>query len=265
MLPIFLVYHTHSLLKILKIIVITNQGIHIQSAFKNQEILWADIKAIRLLGKESWWFQSVEATTLFLHSGEKVVIINALYRNMPLLKTTLNTVKRKYLRGEIFNVENLLYHKLQPIKVNLSDGEFDEYKGDSFFSLNGFTLLMFLGIALWGLIILVVEKQTNGVFLIIFSFLFGGLAAYQLNYFLLGKDYLVVKNHIWIPYAKTYALADIEEVVFDSVGESSDGLRIITKDFVSTFYPAGSLRDKAWQKLAKELRKRKIKIRSKFF
>ncbi|OJJ15163.1 hypothetical protein BKI52_39545 [marine bacterium AO1-C] len=254
-----------STLKVSKTISLTNQGIVLQTVFKRQEILWSEIKAIKLHGKENWLFTPQEATTFFLHNGKKVFIINALYRNTPLLKTALNTVKKQHLRGQPIDIQKLEQHKLKQTSQQMPNYPLTKYSGDFWFSINGIVIVLFTSMTLFWLIVLLITGGIGTSIFMSLSFLPAVLSARQLNYFYLGRYHLVVRNHVWRPYIKVYHLEDIEEVVFDSVGESSDGIRIITKDFKAAFFPAGSLREKNWIELVKALRKRKIKIRPKNF
>ncbi|HAS42312.1 MAG TPA: hypothetical protein DCS93_17675 [Microscillaceae bacterium] len=254
-----------SSLKIFRTITITNQSIVLRTVFKRQEILWSEVKALKLHGKENWLFTPQEATTFFLHNGEKTFFLNSLYRNTSLLKLALNTIKKQYLRNQPMDIQKLEQYKLEQFSQKTPNYPMTGYSGNFWLTINGIGLIFFFVATLFWLMVLLIGRDIEIGLFVFFSFLPMALFARQLNYFHLGKHHLVIKNHIWKPYTRIYHLDDIEEVVFDSVGNSSDGLRVITKDFKSVFFPAGSLRPGTWQKLEKALRKRKIRIRPKYF
>ena len=54
----------------------------------------------------------------------------------------------------------------------------------------------------------------------------------------------------------------IKELVIETPHKQSTSLRIITNDFQSKMYQAGSLRDKTWTKLKEYLLKKEIKVRN---
>jgi len=263
LLSVLFVLSMLSFFKMAKTITITNQSIVLRTVFKRQEFHWTEIKAIQLHGKEDWLFSLQEATTLFLKNGKKFFFLNKLYRNTPLIKSALNTVKRQGLRGKSIDIENLKQHSLKKRSQKMPNYSLTKYSGNFWWTINGVTLLIFLSFWVFSFWLLLNNNVVFGGLLLIWCFIFGILAilVYQLNYFYVGKHHLVVRNHIWRPYTQVYHLEDIEEVVFDSIGYNMNGLRVITKDFKSSFFPAESLSDKTWKKLKKALRKRKVEIR----
>lgn len=263
-LSILLTLFILSMLRTTKRITITSQSIIFRTIFKCQEIRWSEIRSIKLHGKEGWLWTPQEATTLFLHDGKKIFFLDALYRNTPLLKLALNRVKQQGHRVKDIDFQDLNHHQFQSGSSTLPNDPMTKYSGHFWFTFNGIGLMVSVVFLLVGLKLLLVDWNMIGTVILLFSFAFIVLIARHLNYFYLGRHHLVVRNHIWRPYVKVFHLNDIVEVVFDQVGNGSEGLRVITKDFKSKFFPAGSLERLTWQKIEKSFKKKKIKVRSKY-
>ncbi|KFC20979.1 hypothetical protein IO89_12185 [Epilithonimonas lactis] len=61
---------------------------------------------------------------------------------------------------------------------------------------------------------------------------------------------------------KIYRISDIEEIVYETQHKQANILRIITKNFKQDIYPAGTLKDRTWLEMKKELEKNGIKVRN---
>jgi hypothetical protein len=81
-------------------------------------------------------------------------------------------------------------------------------------------------------------------------------------YFKCSENYFVVKNHNLLWKNKIYRLSDINEIVFETQGKQPNCLRIITRDFKSELYPAGTLRDKTWLELKDKLEQHHVQVRN---
>jgi hypothetical protein len=57
-------------------------------------------------------------------------------------------------------------------------------------------------------------------------------------------------------------LTDIKEVVFETQGKQPNCMRIITKDFRNRLYPAGTLRDKTWLEMKRQLESNGVSVRN---
>ena len=100
----------------------------------------------------------------------------------------------------------------------------------------------------------------------VFSVIFSTILSYfgfgrGLYYFYLSPKYLVIIHHLFPWRKKAFEIADIREIVFETPYRESNTLRVITKDFISKKYTAGSLRNTTWKKLKKELKRLKIPVR----
>ncbi|MNL67650.1 hypothetical protein D3C87_1922580 [compost metagenome] len=84
----------------------------------------------------------------------------------------------------------------------------------------------------------------------------------MLYYFEVSKNFLVVKNHYYFWKKDIYHFSEIKEIVFEGVyGKRPKSLVIITLDFKTERYYAGSLTDKTWLKLKTELENKNIIVR----
>jgi hypothetical protein len=83
----------------------------------------------------------------------------------------------------------------------------------------------------------------------------------QLFYFKLTATDLIIKNHTWPWFARTYKLSEIQSVILQ-VRTKTDTLRLQTTDLRSIRYGAGSLRRKHWMALGEALQKRGIPVQN---
>lgn len=83
----------------------------------------------------------------------------------------------------------------------------------------------------------------------------------ELHYFYLSDNYLVIKHHL-IPWSKkVFQLDEIKEIVLETPYRQANTLRVITKQFVSKKYTAGSLRNNTWRKLKQKFKSLNIQVR----
>jgi hypothetical protein len=78
----------------------------------------------------------------------------------------------------------------------------------------------------------------------------------------LDKDYLVVKNHVWPWVHQVYRIKEIKQVVLEMPYRRSISLRIITQEYKSRLFPAGSLRKNHWKALLIQLQDLGLYIRN---
>lgn len=248
-------------LKTIKKIQIDNQGIKFTSLFRSEFIRWNDVKKIELIGKSRNRSITAETTNLDLKSGKEIDIISDYYQNMPDLRMTLRQVYQFLANNETVQLKHHTdTRSLESVK-HLNISGMNHYSGNHFLSFNG---IMIYGLIAFSIYFLLTFGSTRnlGYLLIAFSVsngFFYSFLGYQLHYFYLDKNYLVVKNHVlpWLKHA--YKIEDIKEVVFELPYRRSISLRIITKGYHSKLYPAGSLKDKTWKALKEEFEGLKVK------
>lgn len=61
---------------------------------------------------------------------------------------------------------------------------------------------------------------------------------------------------------KAFRLNEIKEIVFETRHNMPNCLRIITNDFKTKLYPAGTLRDRTWLALKERLESHDISVRN---
>lgn len=147
-----------------------------------------------------------------------------------------------------------------------SSTQYQEYKGYQLLSFEGLYIWPFIGLLIW------ITYKTDGQItnnILLFSlavlswFMLGSLL---LHFFRLTKDCLVVRNHNLLWRKHSYPIAKIREVIIEEpiFGRriNTSMLRIITLDFKTRIYPAGSLSNKTWLKLKSDLEKHGIRVRN---
>ena len=225
----------------------------------NETFHLKDIKGIALTGKMPFKFIitfPMEGTAILFNNGAEKVLFDDMYSNSSEIKLFLEQV---VLKKQDYNLNST--KEISQDTVRFENEE--TFKGNQFTSLRG--------ISLWGLIgfftfLLISKWQSPPIGLLIFFGAFGTfwfiLHSWLMHYFGLTKDYLVVRNHNFIWKAKIYSLTDIKEVVFETQGNQPNCMRIITKDFRNKLYPAGTLRDKTWLELKRQLETKGVTVRN---
>lgn len=266
----FAVYSIYYLLSRFPQLTIDKTGINFSTIFKIKNYQWNEVEDIELTGKQFHKFlfasMPIEATTFKFKDNSTLIFWADYYRNISDLRVVLE------------RADNLLRNKSKPLssldfgisRQTYSDTEVgfsteDEYNGNHFLTFNG---LLFYGFLIFiGYMIL--QKPmvflTNYGALLSISFatlVLCGTLSYQLHYFILTDKFLIVKNSIWFWRKDIYSLDNIREVVFETPHRLSTSMRVITKDFKTKLYPAGSLKDKTWKLLREKLKSREIKVRN---
>jgi hypothetical protein len=249
-------------LKTVKKIQIDNQGIKFTSLFSSEFIRWNDVKKIELIGKSRKRSIIAETTNLDLKSGKEIDIIAAYYQNMPNLRMTFRQVDQFLTNNETVQLKHNTDTRILESVKHLNFSEMNKYSGNHFLSFNGIMIYGWIAISIYVLLILDSPKHLIPIAAFSMSGLFYGFLGYQLYYFYLDKNYLVVKNHIWPWVNHAYKIEDIKEVVFEKPYERSIALRVITKGYHSKLFPAGSLNNKTWKVLKEELEGLKVIIRN---
>lgn len=253
-------------LQIFNTIEIRLDGIAIKGLLKNRWIAWDEIKVIRLTGKkpERLLFTSMpmEAVSISMTDGSREIILTKYYSNIDRIRMALYFIKLKLAAREAITADCLL--PVQRAKPVISDTSRFQRFGGNILTFNSLVLfaLVFLGIY-----ILVFSKHSTSFWQVAIpslAILINGpvLLGYQLHYFSLNEEYLIVKNHIWLWRNDIYLLKDIREIVFEDPNKLSTSLRVITTNYESKLYPAGSLRNKDWRAFREVFRSRGIRIRN---
>lgn len=246
-----IIHMDYSYIKNASKLVLNTKGIKYKGRFYD----WDEFKKITLTGKSSIYLgYPAECATLFLNHSKPIEIFDDIYSNAAEMKYFIQEIA-------IAKKEDLAHLKIEkPV----------DYDREFFIPYKGNPLLSFRGIVLWSFILfmlffpLFASKQMNWrtyPFLLFISILFYWFNAWMMYYFEISKNYFRIRNHFfWIK--KTYHFADIHEIVFETLPKQPNKLRIITKDFESSVFLAGSLNDKTWLEMKKELESKNITVRN---
>jgi hypothetical protein len=249
----FISAFTTLLLYLLRFLRINNTSITINNIFGTKKIFTDDITNIDLFSiqkKPSQYEQKINIKISVL--GEKDLYIpDSHYRSIYKIKQ--------------FLVDNF-NDKISPLPtvsktVNPENIVPEKFTGNPYISFAGFYILLSI------LMDIGIFSQDTGhaknewvmpIALILFpliAFFLGGINSY---YFITENDTLTVNNYFFPWINKVYKREDIIEANFYRRPKASNALQVITRDYKSTIYAAGSIRDKTWPLFIKKLKTMKI-------
>lgn len=233
-------------------IIVNKKGIQ----FGKKHYLWDESLEIRITGKGTGFINSYyEATKISFKNQDVIYIHDDYYSNASEIKSFIYQVVIN--KNETFKPETIFLSNR-----NLSFENLKDFKGHPVFS--------FRGIAMWALIVFFVFLLFNSRNIRLTSIIFTGvfcifwflLNSWMTHYFKASNKYFVIKNHYFFWIEKIYLLEDIQEIVYERHGKQSNALRLITKDFRSKRFLAGTLRDKKWLEMKTYLEDKNIKVRN---
>ena len=211
--------------------------------FSEKAYRWSSITDIYLSRKENYMLQAMEATSIIFDNEDKLSIWQDVYSNCEEMRSYISQKSSAKIRDPRPNI----------VSSNLQSITRRRYSGNVYTSFN--TLLV-VGMAIFMFISTKGKAKSEILILIPIGFiilLFLGVGT-QMNYFLIDDGCLFIKNHYFPWVNKQVKLEDIVEVDIETPNKRSTGLRIITKDFKSKIYGAGSLRSGNWDDLLNELK-----------
>lgn len=258
-------YAFYYYLNIFRTVQIDDHGITVSNIFKSTNYQWIDIKRIKLTGKELekflWIGMPFEALKIEMNNGDKKIFFSKYYRNFPLILQSLQLIKKQLSKSQNPQLDGFKYKRLSYPNIR-NFGTMTKYDNNHLLSFNGIAIYGFT--VFMGYLVLTADRPLypGGLFFLGLTSIFWLGLGYQLHYFLLDNEYLVIKNHIWFLRTHKYQLTDINEIVFETPHKISTSMRINTKDFHTTLYPAGSLKNSTWNHLMEELKKQKVKVRN---
>ena len=228
-------------------------------SFNSLTYALSDIQKVTLTGKQGFPYIvsfPMEAATIYFNTGEQQVIFDDMYENAWELKHFL---KQVVIDKKQFSISEKPFID----EVQFSNASFDTYKDNQLFSFRGLSMWALVAVVLFA-ILANLEKATAGliIFLTTFSTFWIMIHAWFMHYFQVSDKFFVVRSHVYFWKKKIYQLNDIREIVFETQGRMPNCLRVITNNFKSKLYPAGTLRDKTWLELKKSLNAAKIKVRN---
>lgn len=233
-------------------IILNKEGI----IFRNTFHIWEDLESAKLTGKKRLAISSEECATLTFKNSSTIIIFDDFYSNISEIKLFIQNIV-------IDKKDEINISKQQ---INLSNVEFEsfnKYKGYPLFSTHGFViwlpLLYLLGASLYQLKLYPFKTLIACLIVSLFLML---VFSWMLNYFEISKNFIKVKNHYYFWKKDIYRFTEIKEIIFEErYGKRPKSLQIITHDFKTNRYYAGSLSDKTWLKLKTEMESKNIIIR----
>ena len=215
----------------------------------------ADIASIDFFSRANYYLligQITIVTEIELITGEKIIIPDPFYRNIGKLKQAI----AKNFKGKI-----IPYTSERKIKSSsfLQINDFEKIAGNPYTCFN--TLLL-AGMVISLFLMQFLPNKVNDIkfaSLIMSVVLYFGLGL-QMNYFLISGQDLIVKNHYFFWFTKIYKIENIIAVSFENPYRRSEALKIVTNDFKSRLYGAGSLRSNHWVVLKERLWDLGIKV-----
>ncbi len=224
---------------------------------------WEDLEKVELTGKQPFRYlfsYQMEGMILQFRNGKVKYLFDDFYANLGEMKSFIQQV--------IVNKQATFAYNEHAADVQAPVSEtFAAYKGNQFTSLRG--------IMLWSLYAIIavmfilrpgyLEHINVPKFVFFFSLFCIGwyyVNSLLMNYFLLSEHYLAIRNHNLFWKKKLYRLEDIKEVTVETQGKMPNSLRVITKDFKSSVFPAGTLNDKRWLALKDSLKSKGIEVRN---
>lgn len=231
-------------------IIFEDEFLTIRYLFNKKVYNWSSIADIYLSTKENYMLRSSEATSIVFDNGDKLNIWQDIYGNCEAMRSYIAQKASDKIRDPRPSIK---LNNLQLMKER-------RYAGNAYTSFN---TLLIIGMAILMSTLFKAKPKNEILFLVPIGFIlamFIGLGT-QMNYFLIDEGYLFIRNH-YFPWKKVQIrLDDIMETDVETPNKRSSSLRIITKDFGSRLYGAGSLRNKHWKELMDDLKLIGIPVR----
>ena len=247
-------YTVYSFFKKSPIITVNNNSIW----FNKDEYNWADIKDIILTGKQPFWsaFDApMEGAKFTCRDGTELYMFDYMYTNSGAVKSFIQQVI----------IDKSSYATVPDNAMNDAGAEdFETFKGPQLLSFYGIMCWLLIGFLVFMMAITPIHKVSPTAFIVMGCFLLFWLtlSGWLMHYFKVSQNFLVIKDHIYFWQNTVYRISDIKEVVFESARKQPNCLRVITNDFHSKLYPAGTLRDKTWLLMKDKLESYGVKVRN---
>ncbi len=223
---------------------------------------WEDLEKVVLTGKQPFKYlfsYQMEGMMLLFKNGKVKYLFDDFYINLGEMKSFIQQVVTEKNTTFEYGPEHVI--STDPIPEI-----FAVYKGNQFTSLRGIMLwsLYAIIIAMFVLRPGYLDNINIPKFIVFFGLFCLGwfyLHSMVMNYFRISEHYLEVRNHNLFWRKRRYLLSDIKEVTVETQGKMPNSLRIITKDFRSKVFPAGTLNDNKWRALKEKLESQGITVR----
>jgi hypothetical protein len=255
---------------------------------RSETFFWKNVEKIELSGKFSFKFlggNPKEGMMLKFFSGDKKYLFDDMYENsgeiksfihdfviekQPLETTPASEIKLPNkaeiaLLDQGAIIEEKAFEVIPATESNpfdISKEKFVYYKGLQISSIDGLAMWLFVTPSLYVLVKASIELNGMAVAVLCFDLFLFLYIGRRLYYFGISDNYLVIKLHNAPWFKEIYYLSGIREVVFEQRFKMPVTLRVITNDFKSDVYPAGTVSDKQWMQLKDAFEKKNIKVRN---
>lgn len=246
-------------------VTIDRSGVTFRYWFSQSGFEWGELERVTIFAKEksSNFFLSAnfrEATSFQLKSGEKYTIWVDAYSNGAALRQVADRIRIVLKSGQPVGARLTFEPVFDDLEPEMPvAGEIRRIAGNHMFSFRG---IIFYGLNAAVLYQMPWPPSDSDIhsFLALhtLSWLFGG---YELFYFELSAQHLLIRHHLLFWYKKRIPLKAIRQCVFYQQHKRAAGLRVILNDYRSEKFPAGSLNDRQWRDLREALREEKIALR----
>ena len=234
-----------------------DKRVRFKSAFDFFELYWSEIEKIQITGKVLFRYilPFPMEGTMIKAKDKDIILYDSFLVKPHLIKYALYTFYKTKKFPDVYDEI--------PVKSNETRFEkFKIFKGNAFFSLRG---ILTWGFILFIFILPLINQAVSNksmVILIMIGTLWLIFNSIFMHYFGLSDKYLVIRNHINPFKNKIYRLEDIKEIVFETMDNWPNCIRVITTKYHSKLFGAGTLRDKTWLEMKKYFEAKQITVRN---
>lgn len=251
----------------------------------NDIFTFSEIKQIKTIYLDSVFYECFYGASIILSNGEtRFLLGEQFYKNDSILLKELESINQHYfstsesvasLGTQNSNAADTDINTSLPLEKNHSEGKINEVQPinvgkqkEEYFDFNIFTSithLLLLAIFIISLSTAFKHIGSPGIvsFSLVLAVIIYYLVAQDSFHFVLDGHTLQIKNKLLFGYSKTFILTDIKGVATYTKGlgrSSRYGIRIISKDYKSTFFASNTLPTKKWKKLRETLRNNGIVV-----
>lgn len=250
-------------------LIIDEKGISLKSFLNYESYLWNEIENIELSGKKQFgnFFNTpIEAVTFELKNGKEKYLWIETYSNSSQIRIILDRAKI-ILKSNSSDFKNLDF-KIQTENLKskiISTEQKEVFNNNYLLSANG---ILFYGFIIFTLFMIFQNPKTtigNYDKLLLISvvcLLFCAILSSTMNFFILTKSHLIIKNSVWYWKNDVYKFDNIKEIIIEMPFRSPITLKITNNNYEIKIYKASSLRTSTWKKLILTLENKKVNVRN---
>lgn len=248
---------------------IDEKGISLKSFLNNEKYLWNEIENIELSGKKQFgnFFDTpIEAVTFELKNGKEKYLWIEAYSNSSQIRLVLDKA-RIILKSDSLDFKNLDFKiQTQNLKSEIiSTEEKEVFNNNYVLSANG---ILFYGFIIFTLFMIfqnpktIIENYDKLLLISAVCLILCAAFSSTMNFFILTKNHLIIKNSVWHWKNDAYRIDNIKEIIIEMPFRSPVTLKIITNNYEIKIYQASSLKTATWKKLIVSLENQNIKVRN---